>query len=224
VCARRPVGRPDEHASERRGTVRWKSPAPSPSRILLAGPTAAAGRGSWVASATTGEPTGSQPRLLSLLRVVTVPGSQVGIGGDAIGRLLLQLLPGQAYGYRMAGPYDPAHGLRYNPAKLLLDPYARAISGEVRFGPEVLGHDPDDPERPSRLDSSAHVPRSLVVDPAFAWSERARPTHGYPDTVLYEVHVKGFTAAHPRTFPSPSAERMRASGTLRRSPTSSTSA
>src|SRR5688500_17504839 len=69
--------------------------------------------------------------------------------------------PGQAYGYRMSGPWDPRRGLRYNPAKLLLDPYARAISGDVRFGPEVLGHRPDDPGARSDLDSAAHVPGSL---------------------------------------------------------------
>jgi isoamylase len=71
---------------------------------------------------------------------------------------------GQAYGYRAAGPYDPGRGARCNPAKLLLDPYAKAITGEVAFGSEVLGHAPDDPERPNTLDSAAHVPRSLVVD------------------------------------------------------------
>jgi isoamylase len=72
--------------------------------------------------------------------------------------------PGQAYGYRAAGPYDPARGLRFNPAKLLLDPYARAISGEITFGPEVLDYVADDPGTPSALDSAGHMPRSLVVD------------------------------------------------------------
>jgi isoamylase len=105
--------------------------------------------------------------------------------------------PGQAYGYRVTGPYDPRRGLRCNPAKLLLDPYARAIDGQVRFGPEVLGHAVDDPEVASALDSAGHVPRSLVVDASFDWSDRPRPRHGYADTVVYEVHVKGFTAAHP---------------------------
>ena len=97
----------------------------------------------------------------------------------------------------MTGPFDPARGLRFNPAKLLLDPYARAIEGQVRFGPEVLGYDAEDPDRPSPLDSAAHMPRSLVVDPTFAWRDAPRPQHAYADTVLYEVHVKGFTAAHP---------------------------
>ncbi|MCE3553220.1 glycogen debranching protein GlgX [Pseudonocardia sp. RS11V-5] len=108
--------------------------------------------------------------------------------------------PGRAYGYRAHGPYEPARGLLYNPAKLLLDPYARAVAGEVRFGPEVLGHDPDDPGRPSTLDSAAHVPRSLVVGPPPTLSEPA-PRWSYADTVVYEIHVKGFTAAHPGVPP-----------------------
>jgi isoamylase len=105
--------------------------------------------------------------------------------------------PGQAYGYRVIGPYDPGHGLRYNPAKLLLDPYARAIDGEVHFGPEVNGYAMDDPEAVSTLDSAQHVPRSLVVDTAFNWRRPPRPTHSYADTIIYETHVKGFTAVHP---------------------------
>jgi isoamylase len=105
--------------------------------------------------------------------------------------------PGQAYGYRVSGPWNPAQGLRCNPAKLLLDPYAKAISGTVSFGPEVLGQDETDPGKPSTLDSAAHVPRSLVVDPAFSWQDDKRPWHRYADTVIYEVHVKGFTMRHP---------------------------
>ncbi len=105
--------------------------------------------------------------------------------------------PGQAYGYRVDGPWDPARGLRCNPAKLLLDPYAKAVNGTVTFGPEVLGQDDTDPAKASTLDSAGHVPRSLVVDPAFAWQDSQRPWHRYADTVLYEVHVKGFTMRHP---------------------------
>ena len=105
--------------------------------------------------------------------------------------------PGQAYGYRVGGPWHPSRGLRCNPAKLLLDPYAKAISGTVTFGPEVLGQDPADPDVPSTLDSSAHVPRSLVVDTGFSWQDHARPRYRYSNTVLYEVHVKGFTMRHP---------------------------
>ncbi len=104
---------------------------------------------------------------------------------------------GQAYGYRVTGPWDPGRGLRCNPAKLLLDPYARAVSGPVSFGPEVLGQDGADPARPSTLDSAGQVPRSLVVDPRFGWRDGNRPWRRYADTVLYEIHVKGFTMRHP---------------------------
>jgi glycogen operon protein len=80
---------------------------------------------------------------------------------------------------------------------LLLDPYAKATYGSVRFGPEVLGYAVGDPETPSSIDSAACVPRSLVVDPSFAWREGPRPRYAYSDTVIYEVHVKGFTMVHP---------------------------
>ena len=105
--------------------------------------------------------------------------------------------PGQAYGYRASGRYDPASGLYGNPAKLLLDPYARAISGAVTFGPEVLSYAADDPAAPSTLDSAGHVPRSLVVAPQFAWADDGLRRRRYADTIIYEVHVKGFTMAHP---------------------------
>jgi glycogen operon protein len=104
--------------------------------------------------------------------------------------------PGQAYGYRATGPYDPTRGVRCNPAKLLLDPYARATTGAVRFGPEVLGHVEGNPDSPSELDSAGCVPRSLVVDSRFAWSDQPAPRRRYADTVMYEVHVRGFTMTH----------------------------
>jgi glycogen operon protein len=104
--------------------------------------------------------------------------------------------PGQAYGYRTTGPYDPGRGVRCNPAKLLIDPYARATTGRVRYGPEVLGYAVDNPDAQSDLDSAGHVPLSLVVDPDFEWSDRPRPHRPYADTVVYEVHVKGFTMTH----------------------------
>ncbi len=109
--------------------------------------------------------------------------------------------PGQAYGYRVAGPYDPAHGLYCNPAKLLLDPYAKAISGAVAFGNEVFGYADGDLGTASTLDSAGHVPRSLVVDPAFRWTDAARGWRRYSDTIIYEMHVKGFTMRHPGVPP-----------------------
>jgi len=109
---------------------------------------------------------------------------------------------GQAYGYRATGPWDPARGIRCNPAKLLLDPYARAFTGDVRFGPEVLGYADGDPDVPSDADSAASVPRSLVVaEESFPWQDRARAKHTYADTIIYEVHVKGFTMRHPEVPP-----------------------
>jgi glycogen operon protein len=104
---------------------------------------------------------------------------------------------GQAYGFRAMGPYDPANGWRCNPRKLLLDPYAKATSGAVRFGPELLGFSVEEPDQPSELDSAGFVPRSLVVDPHYVWSDSPRPRHRYADTIFYEVHVKGFTMRHP---------------------------
>ncbi len=109
--------------------------------------------------------------------------------------------PGHAYGYRVHGPYHPSRGLRCNPAKLLLDPYAKATMGGVRFGPEVLGYAETDVDVASSLDSATHVPRSLVVDPHFAWRDGVHPRHRLADTVIYELHVKGFTMAHPDVPP-----------------------
>jgi isoamylase len=109
--------------------------------------------------------------------------------------------PGQLYGYRALGPYDPPRGFRCNPTKLLLDPYAKATSGSVTFGPEVLGHAQYDPDQPSSLDSAGHTMRSLVIDPSFTWRDIPRPNHSYADTTIYEVHVKGFTMAHPDVPP-----------------------
>ena len=112
--------------------------------------------------------------------------------------------PGQAYGYRVDGPFDPARGLRCNPAKLLVDPYARAFSGTVTYGDALLGHDPADPAKPSGLDSAPYVPRSLVVDvseQAYDWAGDVKPCHSYSDSVFYELHAKGFTERQPDVPP-----------------------
>ena len=117
--------------------------------------------------------------------------------GGAWHGFLPGVVPGQAYGFRVHGPYDAARGLRCNPAKLLLDPYARAVRGDVSFGPEVFDYSWDDHDAPSSLDSAGHVPLSLVTDAAFDWGSDAPPRRDYADTILYEVHVKGFTMRHP---------------------------
>jgi isoamylase len=105
--------------------------------------------------------------------------------------------PGQAYGYRVHGPWDPAGGLRCNPAKLLLDPYARAMHGEVTFGPEVFDYDMASHDTPSSLDSAGHVPHSIVTEVGFRWDADEPPRRSYSDTVIYEAHVKGLTMRHP---------------------------
>ena len=105
---------------------------------------------------------------------------------------------GQAYGYRAAGPWDPASGVLCNPAKLLLDPYARALHGTVAFGPGVNGYSGTDPDAVGTTDSAASVPRSLVVaSESSPGQEVPKWRHSYADTVIYEVHVKGFTMSHP---------------------------
>ena len=110
--------------------------------------------------------------------------------------------PGQAYGYRVHGPFEPARGLRCNPRKLLLDPYARAITGSVTYHQALLGHDPDDPAEPSQADSAPFVPRSLVTDASgYDWEGDTRLRRRSADSVLYEVHVKGFTMRHPDVPP-----------------------
>src|SRR5450755_2059118 len=110
---------------------------------------------------------------------------------------LPNVAPGQRYGFRVHGPWDPSSGARCNPAKLLLDPYARAVAGEVRWDPAVYGHAPDDPNQPDGRDSAPYVPRSVLVAADFDWGEDRRPGRAMADSIFYEVHVKGFTMLHP---------------------------
>jgi isoamylase len=105
--------------------------------------------------------------------------------------------PAQRYGFRVHGPWDPASGARCNPAKLLLDPYARAVAGEVLWNPAVFGHAPDDPNVADGADSAPYVPRSVLVAGDFDWGEDRRPGRTMADSIFYEVHVKGFTKLHP---------------------------
>ncbi len=111
---------------------------------------------------------------------------------------LPQIGPGQAYGYRVHGPWDPAAGARCIPEKLLLDPYAKAIEGTVDWNEAVFPYRFDDPDGPpNTLDSAAHMPRSIVIDPTFDWGADRPIRRADNDTVIYEVHVKGFTRRHP---------------------------
>ena len=97
--------------------------------------------------------------------------------------------PGQRYGYRLSGDYVPARGLRHNPAKLLIDPYAKAIEGDFVDNPACYGD--------NDLDSAPYVPRSVVVLDGFPWGGDHRPGTAWDDTIIYELHVRGFTAQHP---------------------------
>ncbi|MEA2640228.1 MAG: isoamylase [Chloroflexota bacterium] len=105
---------------------------------------------------------------------------------------------GQRYGYRVSGPWDPAHGHRCNPAKLLLDPYARAIDGHVQWGEALFPYRFADPEgAPNDLDSAGSMPRSVVVNPFFDWANDRPPRTPLHETIIYETHVKGLTIRHP---------------------------
>jgi isoamylase len=116
---------------------------------------------------------------------------------------------GQRYGYRVHGPWDPARGLRCNPAKLLLDPYAKAIEGAVSWDRSCFPYDFDDPSKPNLDDSAANVPKSVTHLPHFDWANDRPPDIPLHDAVIYEVHVKGFTKTHPLI---PEAERGTYSG------------
>ncbi|TKS58466.1 MAG: glycogen debranching enzyme GlgX [Nitrospira sp.] len=110
------------------------------------------------------------------------------------------LWPGQHYGYRVYGPYDPEEGHRFNPAKLLIDPYAKSIAGTVEWSDAMFGYRIGDPKadlsRDDR-DNAANVPKSVVIDPAFTWGGDTRLKTPWEKTVIYELHVKSITARHP---------------------------
>ncbi len=110
--------------------------------------------------------------------------------------------PGQRYGYRVHGPYDPEAGHRCNPSKLLLDPYAKAVEGGVDWDPAVFAYSFADAGEHNDTDSAPHVPRSIVVNPYFDWRGDRPPRRPYHETVIYEAHVKGLTKLHPEVPPA----------------------
>jgi len=109
--------------------------------------------------------------------------------------------PGQRYGFRIHGPWNPAQGRRCNPYKLLLDPYAKAIEGSVQWDPSVFPFQMDGgaarEDELATTDSAPFVPRSIVIDPLFEWGDDRRPNRPLHETEIYELHVKGFTARMP---------------------------
>jgi glycogen operon protein len=108
--------------------------------------------------------------------------------------------PGTIYGYRVHGPYDPENGHRFNPNKLVLDPYAKAYVGELRWDPACFGYTigaKDDDLSFDKRDSAAFVPKCRVIDPAFTWGRERAPRVPWDRTIIYETHVRGFTKLHP---------------------------
>jgi glycogen operon protein len=113
--------------------------------------------------------------------------------------------PGQVYGYRVHGPYEPTQGHRFNPNKLLLDPYARAHVGDLRWSPEVFGYEMGAPGEDltfDRRDSAPFMPKCRVIDPAFTWGHDRHPCIAWEQSIFYEAHVRGFTMRHPLVPPA----------------------
>ncbi len=105
--------------------------------------------------------------------------------------------PGQRYGYRVHGQYNPGQGQRCNPAKLLLDPYAKAVAGEIDWDPSLFSYNLGDPDSFNDADSAQHMMHSVVINPFFDWAGDRAPKTPYHRTVIYEAHVKGLTMLHP---------------------------
>src|SRR5690606_36552916 len=108
--------------------------------------------------------------------------------------------PGQLYGYRVHGPYEPHNGHRYNANKLLIDPYAKAIAGTIEWNDALFGYElnhPDEDLSFSTVDSAPYIPKSVVINPEFDWEGDKAPKVPYHKSVIYETHVKGFTKLHP---------------------------
>ena len=110
---------------------------------------------------------------------------------------LPDVAPGQRYGYRVHGPYDPARGHRCNPAKLLLDPYSKAINGEVQWNEALFSYRFSDPAVLNTADSAPYMPTNVVINPFFDWGDDRAPRTPYHETVIYEAHVRGLTLRHP---------------------------
>jgi glycogen operon protein len=115
---------------------------------------------------------------------------------------LPEVRPGQLYGYRVHGPYHPESGQRFNPNKLLIDPYARAIVGGLAWSDAHYGYRTNADSLPDSRDSAPGMPKCKVVDPAFTWGDDRPPNVPWHDTVIYEAHVKGLTQQHPEVPPA----------------------
>ncbi|HEV2174780.1 MAG TPA: alpha-amylase family glycosyl hydrolase, partial [Nitrospira sp.] len=113
---------------------------------------------------------------------------------------LPEVRPGQLYGYRVDGPYDPQAGHRFNANKLLIDPYAKALHGSLRWSDSMFGYRLGDPEADLSFDdrnNASLVPKSVVIEQAFTWGDDRPLRRPWSETVIYEMHVRGFTVKHP---------------------------
>ncbi|WP_083090277.1 glycogen debranching protein GlgX [Actinomyces vulturis] len=119
------------------------------------------------------------------------------VDGDVWHAYLPSVRPGQHYGYRVHGPYDPASGHRCDPSKLLLDPYAKAITGQVEPSESLYSYSFADPSQRNETDSAQATMRCVVTSPYFDWGHDRPPAHQYHETIIYEAHVKGMTQLNP---------------------------
>ena len=113
--------------------------------------------------------------------------------------------PNLLYGYRVSGPYDPANGHRFNPNKLLIDPYARSLHGRLRWGDALFGYRVGSQRSDlsfDRRDDTRQVPKCRVIEPAFTWGEDRRPQTPWEETIIFELHVRGITVRHPDVDPA----------------------
>jgi glycogen operon protein len=143
-------------------------------------------------------------------------GDAVGYGARAVGAGLIEtqieltevdgfvwhgylpgIAPGQRYGYRVHGPYDPPRGLRCDGSKLLLDPYGKAIEGDVSWDESLFDYQFADPRKRNTTDSAPRMPKNVVINPFFDWGNDRAPQTPYHETVIYEAHVRGLTLCHP---------------------------
>jgi len=118
---------------------------------------------------------------------------------------LRNISPGQLYGYRVYGPYDPEKGLRFNPAKVLIDPYAKALSGKIRWNDALYGYRIGDPRGDLSFDdrdSAPFIPKCMVIDPSFDWEGDRLLDIPWNETIIYELHVKGFTRRNMKISPA----------------------